>query len=302
MLPFGTNLLTAQASNMTPFQSPHADPLDPTVPPLERLIAIMARLRDPLRGCPWDKEQSFASIAPYTVEEAYEVADAIQHGDMNALCAELGDLLLQVVFHAQMAREAGSFDIEDVARSISNKMVKRHPHVFGDGSIDTADAQTRAWEAQKANERRAKAAAEGRSLGALDGVATGLPALTRALKLQKRAARVGFDWPATDAVTQIEAKLDEELAEIKTEIAAGDRAAIESECGDLLFVCVNLLRHLGVDPESALRATNAKFERRFRAVEESMAASGVHDLAAAGLERLEAAWVEAKAAEQRAKP
>ena len=286
---------------MTPSKSSPVDPRDPTLPPIERLIAIMARLRDPARGCPWDKEQNFASIAPYTIEEAYEVADAIQHGDMTALRDELGDLLLQVVFHAQMAREAGSFDIDDVAQSINDKMIKRHPHVFGDGAIDGAEAQTRAWEAQKADERRAKAAADGRPAGALDGVATGLPALTRALKLQKRAARVGFDWPAKDALAQIEAKLDEELAEIKTEIASGDHANIEAECGDLLFVCVNLLRHLDIDPEAALRATNAKFERRFRAVEASLAKSGIDNLAEAGLERLEAAWVEAKADEQRAK-
>jgi nucleoside triphosphate diphosphatase len=283
---------------------PHAfslDPLDRKASPIERLIAIMTRLRDPARGCPWDKEQNFASIAPYTIEEAYEVADAIQHGDMTALRDELGDLLLQVVFHAQMARESGSFDIDDVARTINEKMIKRHPHVFGEGSVEGAAAQTQAWEAQKAHERQAKAVAEGRPAGALDGVATGLPALTRALKLQKRAARVGFDWPATDAVAQIEAKLEEELAEIKTEIASGDRAAIEAECGDLLFVCVNLLRHLDIDPEAALRATNAKFERRFRAVEASLAKSGIDNLAEAGLERLEAAWVEAKADERRAK-
>jgi len=213
----------------------------------------------------------------------------------------LGDLLLQVVFHAQMAREAGAFDIEDVARSINDKMIKRHPHVFGDGAIDNAAAQTQAWEAQKADERRARAAAQGLPAGALDGVATGLPALTRALKLQKRAAQVGFDWPATDALAQIEAKLHEELAEIKTEIAAGNRLTLEAECGDLLFVCVNLLRHLDVDPETALRATNAKFERRFRAIEASLATSGIDNLADAGLDRLEAAWVEAKAAERRPK-
>jgi ATP diphosphatase len=286
---------------MTPLPASKDAPLDPSLPPFERLTAIMERLRDPAHGCPWDKEQNFASIAPYTIEEAYEVADAIQQGDMPALRDELGDLLLQVVFHAQMAREAGAFDIEDVARSINDKMIKRHPHVFGDGTVDGAAAQTHAWEAQKADERRAKASAEGQPAGALDGVARGLPALTRALKLQKRAARVGFDWPVKDALAQIEAKLHEELAEIKAEIAAGDRAAIEAECGDLLFVCVNLLRHLDVDPESALRATNAKFERRFRAVEASLAKSGIDDLAEAGLDRLEAAWVEAKAAEKRAK-
>ncbi len=284
-----------------PNQAHQADPNDPALAPLDRLIAIMARLRDPARGCPWDREQDFASIAPYTIEEAYEVADAIQHGDMAALRDELGDLLLQVVFHAQMAREAGAFDIADVARAINEKMIKRHPHVFGDARVEGSSAQTQAWETQKAEERKAKADFEGRPAGALDGVASGLPALTRALKLQRRAARVGFDWPAESAVAEIEAKLAEELAEIKTEIAAGDRKAIEAECGDLLFVCVNLLRHLDVDPESALRATNAKFERRFRGVEDKMRHAGLADLASAGLDRLEAAWSEVKAEEKRAK-
>ncbi len=276
-----------------------ANPNDASLPPLERLIAIMARLRDPERGCPWDVEQDFASIAPYTIEEAYEVADAIQHGDMTALRDELGDLLLQVVFHSQMAREAGSFDIEDVARAINDKMIKRHPHVFGDASIEGAAAQTRAWEVQKADERHAKAQAEGRPASALEGVAVGLPALTRALKLQRRAARVGFDWPAKSAVAEIEAKLAEELDEIKGAIAEGERKAIEDECGDLLFVCVNLLRHLDIDPETALRATNAKFERRFQAVEDRMRAAGFADLVSAGLDRLEAAWVAVKEEEKR---
>jgi ATP diphosphatase len=274
------------------------DPNDASLRPLERLIAIMARLRDPRRGCPWDIEQDFASIAPYTIEEAYEVADAVQHGDMNALRDELGDLLLQVVFHSQMAREAGSFDIDDVARAINDKMIKRHPHVFGDASIEGAAAQTKAWEAQKAEERQTRARAEGRPASALDGVAVGLPALTRALKLQKRAARVGFDWPATSAITEIEAKLAEEMGEIKSAIAGGERRAIEDECGDLLFVCVNLLRHLDIDPETALRATNAKFERRFQAVEDRMKAAGFGDLASAGLERLEAAWAAVKTEEK----
>jgi MazG family protein len=268
---------------------------------ISRLLDIMAQLRTPGSGCPWDLEQDFSTIAPYTIEEAYEVADAIARGDLDDLRDELGDLLLQVVFHAQMAREAGAFDIADVARAINDKMIKRHPHVFGDVRIEGSSAQTQAWEAQKAEERETKAAAEGRPAGALDGVATGLPALTRALKLQRRAARVGFDWPAENAVAEIEAKLAEELAEIKIEIAAGDRKAIEAECGDLLFVCVNLLRHLDVDPESALRATNAKFERRFRGVEDKMRRAGMADLASAGLDRLEAAWTEVKAEEKRAK-
>ena len=229
------------------------------------------------------------------------MADAIQHGDMAALKDELGDLLLQVVFHAQMAREAGAFGIEDVARAINDKMVKRHPHVFADAVVAGAEAQTHAWEAQKAAERAAKGEVEGRPVGALDGVAVGLPALTRALKLQRRAARVGFDWPAEGALEQIEAKLAEELDEIKTEAAAGNATALADECGDLLFVCVNLLRHLGVDPESALRSTNAKFERRFRAVEDRMRQEGIGELAAAGIDRLEVAWQAVKAEERRAK-
>ncbi len=277
---------------------PTTDPLAPERPPLERLVAIMARLRDPARGCPWDLEQSFATIAPYTIEEAYEVADAIQQGDMAALKEELGDLLLQVVFHSQMASEAGAFDIRDVARAINDKMVQRHPHVFGEAVVAGAVAQTHAWEARKASERQAKAETEGRQAGALDGVPLGLPALTRALKLQRRAARVGFDWPATSAVAEIEAKLAEELSEVRAAVVAGDPSALAEECGDLLFVCVNLLRHLGVDPESALRATNAKFERRFRRVEALMRESGFEDLATAGLDRLEAAWQRAKAEER----
>ncbi len=277
---------------------PIEDGLSPDQPPIERLIAIMSRLRDPGRGCPWDIQQDFATIAPYTIEEAYEVADAIQHGDMAALRDELGDLLLQVVFHAQMAREAGAFGIEDVARAINDKMIKRHPHVFGEAVVASAEAQTHAWEARKAAERHLKAETEGRRAGALDGVPLGLPALTRALKLQRRAGRVGFDWPAACAVDRIGAKLAEELAEIKAEIASGDKEALAEECGDLLFVCVNLLRHLDVDPESALRTTNAKFERRFRWVEEALRGTGVSDLSEAGLDRLEAAWEAAKAAEK----
>jgi nucleoside triphosphate diphosphatase len=283
---------------MTADNAPPTDPLGSDQRPLDRLIAIMARLRDPKRGCPWDVEQSFASIAPYTIEEAYEVADAIQRGDLGALREELGDLLLQVVFHAQMADEAGAFGIEDVARAINDKMIARHPHVFAGVAVESAAAQTQAWEAQKAHERQAKAAAEGRAAGALDGVPVALPALTRALKLQRRAARVGFDWPADDALSQIEGKLAEEFAELKAAIAAGNSRAVEAECGDLLFVCVNLLRHLEVDPEAALRATNAKFERRFGAVEAELAQAGVADLASAGLDRLEAAWQRAKAAEK----
>ena len=210
---------------------------------IQRLLAVMAQLRDPQTGCPWDLEQSFASIAPYTIEEAYEVADAIEQGDMQHLRDELGDLLLQVVFHAQIAKDAGLFDFNDVATGIADKMIRRHPHVFGDQKVAGADAQTPNWEAQKAAERDAEAAAAGRVASALDGVSLALPALLRAIKLQKRAARVGFDWPELAPVI---AKIEEELTELKTEIAAATvkPEAIEDEMGDLLFACVNLARHL----------------------------------------------------------
>ncbi|MCI0429204.1 MAG: nucleoside triphosphate pyrophosphohydrolase [Rhodospirillales bacterium] len=258
---------------------------------MERLLAVMARLRNPDGGCPWDLEQNFATIAPYTIEEAYEVADAIERRDMAALKDELGDLLLQVVFHAQMAREAGSFDFEAVAAAIAEKMIRRHPHVFGDVSIKTADAQTAAWEDHKEDERRAKASAEGRAASLLDGVAAGLPALMRAIKLQRRAARVGFDWPnAADVFL----KIDEEIAEIKAELSeARSQSRLLDEVGDLLFAVVNLARHLEVDPEAALRHANGKFERRFRQVEDQLAAAG-RNPADASLDELEALWQRAK--------
>ena len=268
-------------------------------PSIERLLAIMARLRDPDGGCPWDVEQTFKTIAPYTIEEAYEVAEAIEQNDMAALKDELGDLLLQVVFHARMAEEAGAFDFHQVATAISDKMVRRHPHVFAGERVADAEAQTLAWEDVKAAERTAKAAAKGEtaeSHSVLDGVTVGLPALTRALKLQKRAARVRFDWPGA---SQVFAKIDEEIAEIKEEMdGSAAPARLEDELGDLLFVVVNLARHLKVDPESALRHTNAKFERRFRAVEQRLAAAGrcAED---STLEELEDAWQEVKAAERR---
>ena len=258
-----------------------------------RLLRIMARLRDPQSGCPWDVEQTFRTIAPYTIEEAYEVAEAIEQNDLAALKDELGDLLLQVVFHARMAEEDGRFDFEAVAAAIGDKMVRRHPHVFGDVSVDSAAAQTRAWEDTKAAERAAKKA-DGEAQGALDGVTVGLPALTRAGKLQRRAARVGFDWPET---LQVFEKIDEELAEIKEEIENGsDPLRLEDEVGDLLFVAVNLARHLAVDPEAALRRSNAKFERRFRSMERALLAdhAALKDLP---LEVLEEAWQAAKARE-----
>lgn len=262
--------------------------------PIERLLAVMARLRDPEGGCPWDLEQNFATIAPYTIEEAYEVADAIEQNDMTALKDELGDLLLQVVFHARMAQEAGHFAFDDVARAISEKMVSRHPHVFGDQAADTPDDVTITWEERKEAERRAKAGDSGRALSALDGVTAALPALLRAEKLQKRAARVGFDWPE---VGQVFDKLDEEVGEIREEIAGGgDPDRLEDEVGDLLFVAVNLARHLKVDPESALRRTNAKFERRFRAIEARLGERG-EKAADQSLEALEALWQAAKRVE-----
>jgi ATP diphosphatase len=275
-------------------------PADPTAPSpaalaLDRLLAIMARLRDPKGGCPWDLEQSFATIAPHTIEEAYEVADAIQQGDMPGLKGELGDLLFQVVFYAQMAKEADYFSMTEVIESINNKMIDRHPHVFSEEIIETAAAQTVAWETRKAAERAAAAAASGRAASVLDGVALGLPALMRAEKLQKRAARVGFDWPDTVPVL---AKVREELAEVEVEIAA--QAPIErvvDEIGDLLFVCANLARHLKVDPEAALRQANGKFERRFRRIEAILEAEGTK-LETAGLERMEAAWQQAKREER----
>ena len=265
-------------------------------PDLARLLDIMARLRDPEHGCPWDLEQSFATIAPHTIEEAYEVAEAAERGEPEALKDELGDLLLQVVFHARMAEEARQFDFNDVARAIADKMIRRHPHVFAEAQVEGAAAQTVAWEAQKAGERRAKAAAAGRAESALDGVGLALPALTRADKLQKRAARVGFDWPA---VAPIFDKIDEEIAELHTEIdlgAAPERVA--DELGDLLFAVANLARRLEIDPEQALRHANRKFERRFRSIEDRLAAAG-KPMPEASLDEMEAEWQRVKAEEPR---
>ena len=258
--------------------------------PLARLLAVMAWLRDRQHGCPWDIDQTFRTIAPYTIEEAYEVADAIDRNDMPALKEELGDLLLQVVYHSQMASEAGAFRFEDVAAAIADKMVDRHPHVFGDLKIADADAQTISWEARKAAERAKKVGAE--PLGALDGVARALPALLRAEKIQKRAARVGFDWKTIGPVID---KIEEELGELRGEIEAGklDQARVTDELGDVLFAVANLARHCKVDPETALRSTNDKFERRFRYVEKQLAAQG-RKPAEATLEEMEALWQEAK--------
>ena len=261
--------------------------------PMARLLAVMAWLRDRRHGCPWDIDQTFRTIAPYTIEEAYEVADAIERDDLPALKEELGDLLLQVVYHAQMAREAGAFGFTEVAAAIADKMVDRHPHVFGDATVATAEAQTVSWETRKAAERTAKAsAAAAAPSGALDGVARALPALLRAEKIQKRAARVGFDWKRTDPVID---KIEEELGELRAELAAGeiDQARLTDELGDVLFAVANLARHCKVDPEAALRATNDKFERRFRHIECRLAEAG-RKPADASLDEMEALWQEAK--------
>ncbi|MBL4917875.1 nucleoside triphosphate pyrophosphohydrolase [Szabonella alba] len=257
---------------------------------MDRLLEIMARLRDPETGCPWDIQQDFASIAPYTVEEAHEVADAIERQDWADLRGELGDLLLQTVFHARIAQDAGLFDFDDVARAICDKMIARHPHVFGSDSRDkTPEQQTADWEAIKAAERAGKA-----ETGVLDGIALGLPALTRALKLQKRAERVGFDWPSTDEVL---AKITEEAAELTEARESLTQAEVEEEFGDLLFVMANLARHLQVDPEAALRAANAKFTRRFRRIEEVLAESGKTP-AQSDLAEMDGLWNRAKAEEK----
>ncbi|MCW5698341.1 MAG: nucleoside triphosphate pyrophosphohydrolase [Rhodospirillales bacterium] len=268
---------------------------------MKELLEIMARLRDQEDGCPWDIEQNFATIAPYTIEEAYEVADAVDRGDLDALKDELGDLLLQVVYHAQMAREQGAFGFSEVVRAICDKMIRRHPHVFGDESVTDAAAQTVRWEQHKAAERdNATGIGNGESeaagvTGALDGVPIGLPALTRAVKLQKRAARVGFDWPEA---SQALAKLDEERAELAHEMATGAEAdRLEDEMGDLLFVCVNVARKLHLDPEKALRRANNKFERRFRRVEAMLAEDGGRNPSEADLDELEKLWGLAKAHE-----
>ena len=248
---------------------------------IARLLGIMAQLRHKQDGCPWDQAQDFATIAPYTIEEAYEVADAIARGDMAALPDELGDLLFQVVYHARLGEEAGRFSFADVTRAVSDKMVRRHPHVFGDAAAREAGMHADLWEAQKAAERRSRD-----EHGALAGVPVGLPALTRADKLTKRAARVGFDWPDAHAVLD---KLDEEVAELRAELAQADPARLADELGDMLFVLANLGRKLGLDPEACLRAANEKFARRFAGVERVLAADGVVP-GEAGLAVMEAAW------------
>ncbi|GLQ94734.1 nucleoside triphosphate pyrophosphohydrolase [Dyella acidisoli] len=260
---------------------------------LADLLAIMARLRDPERGCPWDVQQDFSTIAPYTVEEAYEVADAIDRKDWHDLRDELGDLLLQVVFHSQMAKEQGLFDFDDVAHTISEKMLRRHPHVFGDVTYADVEEQKRAWDEIKASERAAKGAHSDDSV--LAGVSPGQPEWQRALKLQQRAATVGFDWPDHRPVI---GKLHEELSEVDAEFEAGaDPARLEDEIGDVLFVAVNLARHAKVDFARALKHANAKFERRFRRMEQLAAGAG-KTLESMELMEQEALWQRAKAEER----
>lgn len=275
---------------------------------IHRLLDIMARLRDPQDGCPWDVQQSFKTIAPYTVEEAYEVADAIERDDLHSLRDELGDLLFQVVFHSQLAREQGAFDFDDVVNAICDKMERRHPHVFGAASIADAEAQTVAWEEQKRRERAQKSAGS-RNASVLDDVPVALPSLTRANKLGKRAAQVGFEWSDVHGAVE---KLDEEIAEFKAEVrsyaclqadAAGsvhDRQheRLAAEIGDVLFCVVNVCRYLKIDPEAALKRTNASFERRFRYVEQGLAAQGKTPQQAT-LAEMDALWDEGKARERR---
>lgn len=257
---------------------------------IERLKEIMVLLRDPEKGCPWDIDQDFKSIAQYAIEEAYEVVDAIEKNDIQGLKEELGDLLLQVIFHSQMASEAGYFQFDDVVETLNQKMIKRHPHVFGDEDIRTAKEQEIAWEKQKEEERSQKAVKKGKEAGLLSGIAVTLPALTRSVKLQARAAKVGFDWPSLDGVF---AKIDEELAELK--VAVSEKQGIDEELGDLLFSISNLARKLDLDPETCVRMCNEKFIKRFRHIEARLSEKGV-SLDDATLEEMDDLWNEAKTA------
>jgi nucleoside triphosphate diphosphatase len=284
-------------------ENPMCSELSPMQPSgdIRRLIEIMGALRDPAHGCPWDVEQTFASIAPYTIEEAYEVADAIERGATEDLREELGDLLLQVVFHARMAEEAGLFDFGGVVEAITTKLIRRHPHVFGDARAMNPDEVKALWGRIKAEEKRARAEAGAKEglapdepKGALDGVPLALPALSRALKLQEKAGKVGFDWNDARAVL---AKIREEVSEVEAELAEGSQAALASEVGDLLFAVANLARHLKLDPEAALRGANAKFERRFAHIEKSLAERG-QTPEGASLDEMEGLWAEAKAGER----
>ncbi|MEM6414834.1 MAG: nucleoside triphosphate pyrophosphohydrolase [Pseudomonadota bacterium] len=254
------------------------------------LLDVMRQLRDPESGCPWDINQTFQTIAPYTIEEAYEVADAIERGDMEELREELGDLLLQVVFHAQIASEAQTFDFDDVVAAITDKMIRRHPHVFGDATERDADEQTASWETQKAKERAQKGAA-----GILDDVPNNLPGLTRAVKLQKRAARVGFDW---DQASEVAEKINEEVQELIDAASTGNQNHVEEEFGDFLFVVANLARHFKIDPETALRRANQKFIRRFGHIE-TVLAEQARSVEGASLKEMESLWQQAKTIEKR---
>jgi len=262
-----------------------------TKTPMDDLIEVMRRLRDPVGGCPWDIEQTFETIAPYTIEEAYEVADAIATGSREELKGELGDLLLQVVYHSRMAEEEGSFAFDDVATAITDKMIERHPHVFGDDVVQSSEAQTARWEAAKAAER----AKNGKAKSALDGVALALPALVRTQKLQNRAARVGFNWPDTSGVTE---KIAEEAAELAAEMSSTSSERIAEEFGDLMFTVAVLGQHLGVDAEQALAATNRKFERRFKGVEARLRTIGKSPEQST-LEEMDRFWDDVKAEEKR---
>jgi ATP diphosphatase len=271
---------------------------------IRRLIDIMAALRDPVRGCPWDVQQTFASIVPFTLEEAYEVADAIERGTAEDLREELGDLLLQVVFHARMAEEAGLFDFGGVVEAITAKLIRRHPHVFGDAGALSSDDVKALWGRIKADEKRAKLASsasggqpQAAKASALDGIPLALPALSRAMKLQEKAGKVGFDWNDVRAVLD---KMREEIAEVEAEITGGSQEALSGEVGDLLFAAVNLARHLKVEPEAALRGANAKFERRFTHIETRLAEAG-QTPESATLDEMEGLWAEAKARERLAK-
>jgi MazG family protein len=265
---------------------------DVSVTGLTQLIAVMAALRTPVTGCPWDLEQTYATIAPYTIEEAYEVADAIERGDTADLREELGDLLLQVVYHAQIASEEGAFTFADVADGITRKMIRRHPHVFGDDAARSAGAAKGFWEKIKAEEKAAKGKPD-KPASVLADVPLGLPGLTRAVKLQEKAARVGFDWPNIAPVFD---KMREELAELEEVVAVGDKAGIQDEFGDLLFVMANVARHLGIDPETAVRGTNAKFTRRFQGIEAALAQDG-RTPADSNLAEMDALWNTVKKAE-----
>jgi len=268
---------------------------------IARLIEIMAALRTPGTGCPWDLEQTFETIAPYTVEEAYEVADAIQRGDLLDLKEELGDLLLQVVYHARMAEERGAFGFGDVVEGVTRKLIRRHPHVFGEARDLAPEAVARLWSAIKAQEKAEKAAARGGReevhASLLDGIAATLPGLTRAVKLQEKAATVGFDW---DDVALVIGKVREEADEVAEAVASGDRDAVEDEIGDLLCAVANLARHAGVDPEAAVRRSNSKFERRFRSIEQQLAEIGKTP-AESDLDEMDSLWNRAKELEQRAR-